>query len=175
MKKIIKKAYKLLTGFYSVENWWRIRNNLKAKQGFYYYNLFKYIKILKKYGSDIPLDCKMGNCPIFPHEFYGVFISKGAIIGKDCVIYQHVTIGSNTLSDSPKKGSPVIGDNCYIGCGAKIIGNVRIGNNVRIGANCIVVDDVPDNCTVVLPKSRVIQKTGNQDNNFVLIDDLRRQ
>lgn len=43
-----------------------------------------------------------------------------------------------------------------IGAGAKIIGNVRVGNNVRIGANAIVVDDVPDDCTVVMNKPRVI-------------------
>lgn len=43
-----------------------------------------------------------------------------------------------------------------IGAGAKIIGNVHVGNNVRIGANAIVVDDIPDNCTVVMNKPRVI-------------------
>ena len=53
-------------------------------------------------------------------------------------------------------GAPTIGNNCLIGAGAKIIGNVRIGNNVRIGANAIVVDDIPDNCTVVMNKPRVI-------------------
>lgn len=54
------------------------------------------------------------------------------------------------------RGAPTIGNNCLIGAGAKIIGNVRIGNNVRIGANAIVVDDIPDNCTVVMNKPRVI-------------------
>ena len=53
-------------------------------------------------------------------------------------------------------GAPTIGSNCLIGAGAKIIGNVHVGNNVRIGANAIVVDDVPDNCTVVMNKPRVI-------------------
>ena len=53
-------------------------------------------------------------------------------------------------------GAPTIGNNCLIGAGAKIIGNVRVGDNVRIGANAIVVDDVPDNCTVVMNKPRVI-------------------
>lgn len=53
-------------------------------------------------------------------------------------------------------GAPTIGNNCLIGVGAKIIGNVRVGDNVRIGANAIVVDDVPDNCTVVMNKPRVI-------------------
>ena len=50
----------------------------------------------------------------------------------------------------------IIEDNVIIGAGAKIIGNVHVGNNVRIGANTIVVDDVPDDCTVVMNKPRVI-------------------
>ncbi|MDA1472755.1 MULTISPECIES: hypothetical protein [Bacteroides] len=45
-----------------------------------------------------------------------------------------------------------------IGAGAKILPSVTIGNNVKVGANCVVVEDVPDNCTVVLPKPRVIGK-----------------
>lgn len=53
-------------------------------------------------------------------------------------------------------GSPVIGDNCLIGAGAKIIGPVKIGNNVKIGAGCVVAVDVPDNATVVMHKPRII-------------------
>lgn len=49
----------------------------------------------------------------------------------------------------------------YIGPGAKIFGNIKIGNNARIGANAIVFEDVPDNSTVVLPKPRIIQKEEN--------------
>ncbi|WP_350354917.1 DapH/DapD/GlmU-related protein [Bacteroides fragilis] len=49
-------------------------------------------------------------------------------------------------------------DNVMIGAGAKILPSVTIGNNVKVGANCVVVEDVPDNCTVVLPKPRVIAK-----------------
>lgn len=70
------------------------------------------------------------------------------------MIYQQVTIGSNDLQNS--RGAPTIGNNCLIGAGAKIIGNVHVGNNVRIGSNAIVVDDVTDNCTVVMNKPRVI-------------------
>lgn len=58
-------------------------------------------------------------------------------------------------------GAPNIGDDCYIGAGAKIIGNINIGNNVRIGANCVVVEDIPDNCTVVMDKPRIILKERN--------------
>lgn len=53
---------------------------------------------------------------------------------------------------------PIIGDNVYIGPGAKIFGGIQIGNNVRIGANCIVFQDIPDNATVVLEKPRIIVK-----------------
>ena len=59
-------------------------------------------------------------------------------------------IGSN------ENHAATIGDNVYIGTGAKIIGKVRIGNNVRVGANCIVTENIPDNATVVMPHPRVI-------------------
>jgi len=79
------------------------------------------------------------------------------------------------LLDSDGHGSPVIGDNVFIGCGAKIIGGVRVGNNVRIGANCVVVEDIPDDCTVVLGKPRVIPKSSNRDNRFVTMGEYRQK
>lgn len=90
--------------------------------------------------------------PNLPHGLYGIIISHNAVIGKEATIYHQVTIGQGN------GGAPTIGDNVYIGAGAKIIGNIKIGNNVKIGANCVVFMDVPDNCTVVLPKPRVIDK-----------------
>ena len=79
-----------------------------------------------------------------------MFISGDAQIGKACVIFQQVTIGSNRTPGSKHWGAPIIGDNCYIGAGAKIIGNVKIGDNCRIGANAVVTKDVPSNSTIVL-------------------------
>ena len=67
-----------------------------------------------------------------------------------------------------------LGDRVYIGAGAKIIGNVTIGNNVRIGANCVVTTDIPDNATVVLERPRVIRKDTPQDNRFVSQEQLRQ-
>ena len=104
--------------------------------------------------------------PILPHGFFGIFISAGASIGENCVIFHHVTIGSNTLLDSKSAGSPTIGDNVYIGAGAKIIGNVHIGSNVRIGANAIVVKDVADNSIVVLDSIKTITKSKPFDNSY---------
>lgn len=95
----------------------------------------------------------------------GVFISNGATIGKNCVIFQHVTIGSNTMNNHPRFGSPTIGNNVYIGAGAKIIGNVKIGDNCRIGANAVVAIDMEPN-TVAIPEMRFIVKKDNLDNRF---------
>lgn len=117
-------------------------------------------------GSYIGSGAKFANTPIFPHGVTGIFISSGAVIGKDCVIFHQVTIGSNTLNDSQKKGSPIIGNNVYIGAGAKIIGSVKIGDNCRIGANCVVVKDVPNNTTVVSQPARYIIKDTPPSNIF---------
>lgn len=118
-------------------------------------------------GSYIGSGCKFASAPIFPHGVTGIFISSGAVIGKDCVIFHQVTIGSNTLKDSIKKGSPIIGNNVYIGAGAKIIGRVKIGDNCRIGANCVVVKDVPNNSTVVSQPARLIVKDSPVSNAFI--------
>jgi serine O-acetyltransferase len=91
--------------------------------------------------------------PSFPHGLYGIIVSHEAVIGKNCVILHQVTIGVRDHDG----GCPVIGDNCLIGAGAKIIGNVHIGNNVKIGANSTVTKDVPDNATVV-PTNRYITR-----------------
>lgn len=128
---------------------------------------WRYSHILVYLGSYLPLSAQFAEKPEFPHGISGIFISQGARIGKNCTIFQQVTIGSNTLSDSKTFGSPTIGDNVYIGCGAKIIGGVKVGNNVRIGANCVVVTDIPDNATVVLSAPRVIVHEENRNNVFV--------
>ena len=62
-----------------------------------------------------------------------------------------------------KKGSPVIGDNVYVGAGAKVIGKVLIGNNVAIGANCVVIQDVPDQAVVVGIPGKVVSNNGSYD------------
>lgn len=96
--------------------------------------------------------------PFMPHGFKGVFISGGAMIGANCTIFQNVTIGSNKIAFSKTCGSPRIGNNCYIGAGASLIGNIVIGENCRIGANATVVEDIPANSTVVTQKQNVIQR-----------------
>ena len=127
-------------------------------------------RIMKKTHSLIPLTDNINEF-ITPHGLFGIYISFGAHIGKDCIIFNNVTIGSNNLKDSKGYGAPKIGNNVYIGAGAKIIGNVKIGSNVRIGANCVVVDDVEDNATVVLPKSRIIKSKKKRNNKYYSWDE----
>lgn len=126
-----------------------------------------YEKRLYRSGSFIGYKCKIGLNPVFPHGIQGIFISNDAVIGNDCVIFQQVTIGSNSIPGHKRQGSPNLGKNCYIGAGAKIIGKLTIGDNCRIGANCVVVKDVPANCVVVQESSRIIQKE-NLDNKFYI-------
>ena len=132
------------------------------------YYIFLMINIQKKCNCFIPIKSNIKYCPIFPHSLYGIFISSGATIGKNCVIFQQVTIGSNTLLDSKNVGAPTIGDNVYIGAGAKIIGNIKIGNNVRIGANTTITEDIPDNVTVVNGKIRIIAHKNVKNNDFII-------
>lgn len=139
---------------------WRVRQRYHTDKSPWARKL--YIRLSDKYfanfGSWFGIEAQFASKPIFPHGYFGIFISQQAKIGKDCVIFHQVTIGSNTLPGSKKFGSPTIGNNCYIGVGAKLIGNITIGDNVRIGANCVVFNDVPSNSVVVSLPPRVIER-----------------
>jgi serine O-acetyltransferase len=84
----------------------------------------------------------------------GVVIGETAEIGDDCLLYQGVTLGG-TGKDTGKR-HPTIGDGVVIGTGATILGNIRIGDHVKIGAGSVVVRSVPDHSTVVGVPGRVV-------------------
>jgi len=146
--------------FYLLGDFWGIRNKcLKASNKVsrkIYAFLYKFYNY--RNNSYIGLNTVFNSAPVFPHGVRSIFISGDAEIGDNCIIYQQVTIGSNTMPDSTGMGAPKIGNNCLIGAGAMIIGNVKIGDNCRIGANAIVVENVPSNSVVVSPKAKIIQK-----------------
>ena len=111
-----------------------------------------------KYGISISYQTHIGSGFYIGH-FGGIVVNQNAIIGKNCNISHQVTLGK--ANRGIRKGYPVIGDNVYIGPGAKIIGKVHIGNNVAIGANCVVTKDIPDNSVVVGIPGRVISSEGS--------------
>lgn len=85
---------------------------------------------------------------------FSTIISANSI-GENCLVCQQVTIGYSNATDCP-----TIGNNVYILAGAKIIGGVVIGDNVTIGANAVVVKNVPSNCTVVGVPASIVKKNG---------------
>lgn len=87
------------------------------------------------------------------HGFATVIAAKS--IGKNCFINQQVTIGYTSDNDCP-----VIFDDVTITAGAKVLGNITVGNNVMVGANAVVVKNVPDNCTVVGVPAYIIKEDG---------------
>lgn len=111
-----------------------------------------------KYGISISYRTRIGSGLYIGH-FGGIVVNQNAIIGKNCNISHQVTLGK--ANRGVRKGYPVIKDNVYIGPGAKIVGNVCVGNNVAIGANCVVTDDVPDNSVIVGIPGKVISSRGS--------------
>ena len=111
-----------------------------------------------KFGISISPRTQIGSGFYICH-FGGIIINQSAVIGKNCNISHEVTVGR--ANRGARKGIPVIGDNVYIGPGAKVIGNIRIGNNVAIGANSVVTKDVPNNGVVVGIPGKVISFDGS--------------
>jgi len=93
---------------------------------------------------------------VFIDHGFGVVIGETAIIGDDVLIYQGVTLGGVSLSN--EKRHPTIKNNVIIGSGAKVLGDITIGNNCKIGANSVVVSDVIDNSTAVGVPARVLKR-----------------
>ena len=120
---------------------------------------------MAKFGADIPLSVKMDGPPCFPHGLNGIFMGSLTHLGRGVTILQQVTIGMDTFAKHEENAKRYIGDNVFIGAGAKIIGGVVIGENCRIGANCCVYQDMPPNSVAVMSPTRIIQKE-NLNNEF---------
>jgi serine O-acetyltransferase len=102
--------------------------------------------------SDIGIDAKFGPDVKLPHP-NGVVIHDDAAIGAGCMIMQQVTIGQTAENSAPN-----IGTHVYIGAGAKVLGNVTVGDGAQIGANAVVLIDVPADCTAVGVPARVVPR-----------------
>lgn len=117
---------------------------LRAPCSVLYRILFRFIRNF--YGIELPYSVRLGRRVVFEHQ-HGIIIHGAAVIGDDCVIRQGVTIGNRTL-DKPHE-APTIEQGVNIGAGAKILGRVTVGHGAFIGANAVVLQDVPSKATAV--------------------------
>jgi len=132
----------------------------------FFYKTWDYVVLRLVFNIEIPAECHIGPGLNLLHKGVGVIIHPHAIIGENVAIYHQVTIGSLGLAHQMREDRPpsntvdgvaLIGDRVLIGAGAKIIGPVSIGNNARIGANAVVVTDIPQNATAVGVPARIIK------------------
>jgi len=113
-----------------------------------------YRKVRNTYGIELPYTVKLGRRVIIEHQS-GIVIHGDCTIGDDSIIRQGVTLGNRYL-DRPLD-APILGKSVNVGAGAKIFGKVTIGNGANIGANAVVLSDVPAGATVVGIPAKVIK------------------
>ena len=113
-------------------------------------------------GIEIHPGAKIGKGLMIDHGM-GVVIGETAEIGDNCTIYQGVTLGG-TGKDVGKR-HPTLGNNVMVGAGAKVLGPFRIGDNTKIAANAVVLEEIPDNCTAVGIPAKVVRREGKKIEN----------
>ena len=109
-----------------------------------------------KTGFQIPPNTLGPGVTLF--HFGMIIINSKVRIGKNAKFQPNVVIGKKT----PNGGTSIIGDNFYACAGARIYGDITIGNNVRIGPNCCLYKSVPDNCVVVGNPAVIVKKDGEK-------------
>ncbi len=145
-----KKKEGIVMKFYRMERWC------------YIHKLTIIARIINRYiylqfNCSIPFTTEIGQGVIMPHGI-GIVLHQNTVIGDRTIIYQNVTIGNGM--------GPKVGSDCIIGTGACILGDIKIGNNVNIGANAVVLQDIPDNCTVVGVPGKIIKHISKERSNL---------
>jgi serine O-acetyltransferase len=123
---------------------------LRAPLWLLYRTMYRYIR--NHYGIELFATTVVGRRLLIPHQG-GIVIHRHAEIGDDCVIHQNVTIGAAR----DWRQSPKLGHRVEVGCGAAIIGDVTIGDDVRIGPNVVVMSNVPAGAILVSNPPRMIR------------------
>ena len=114
-------------------------------------------------GVEIHPGATIGKGLVIDHGM-GVVIGETAEIGDNCTIYQGVTLGG-TGKDVGKR-HPTLGNGVLVGAGAKVLGPFKIGDNTKIAANAVVLDEIPEDCTAVGIPAKVVKKQGQKVNDL---------
>ena len=150
-------------------SFWAIYNYRKAHKLYLKGKVFKARRIsqrtARKTGIEIHPAAQIGKGLFIDHG-HGVVIGETAIIGENVTLYQGVTLGGTGKEKG--KRHPTIGNNVMIGAGAKVLGSFTIGDNSKVAAGSVVLEEVPPNCTVVGVPGIVVK----QDNVPVQHNDL---
>ncbi len=143
---------------YNHEKYWKRRavvtnpqnkSNLLLKLWYLYYTKKTDAYHNCSFGTNLNSGAFFTSPPHLPHGPNGIIVGHDVYIGSRITIFQQVTISH---------GEVIIGDNVMLGAGSKVLPGVTIGNCVKVGANCVVCENIPDNATVVLLKPRIILK-----------------
>jgi serine O-acetyltransferase len=125
---------------------------LRAPLSLLYRALFRHVR--NHYGIELPYSATLGRRVIIEHQG-AIVIHGSAVIGDDCILRQGVTLGNKSL-DRPFD-APTLGRSVNVGAGAKLLGAITIGDHAQIGANAVVLRDIPANTTAVGIPARVLR------------------
>lgn len=120
-------------------------------------------------GIEIHPGAQIGRRLVMDHGM-GIVIGETAQIGDDCLIYHGVTLGG-TGKETGKR-HPTIGNNVMIACGAKVLGPFQVGDNARIAANAVVLQEVPVDATAVGIPARIVRIAGERPNYATDVDQI---
>jgi serine acetyltransferase len=157
LSSISRSVLSLIKG-YNHEKYWRRRAividshskvPLFIRLYYLYYINRKDARLHCSFGTGLGYGAQFATPPYLPHGPHGIIVGHDAKVGAGCIIYHQVTIAG---------GNVVIGDRTELGAGAKVLPNVKIGNHCHVGANAVVVEDMPDYSTCVMQKPRIILK-----------------
>ncbi len=149
------EVFFLYSGFKAVRSHrranWCFRHNLKF--------LARYIsqRSRHKTGIEIHPGAQIGKGLFIDHGM-GVVIGETTVIGDNCTIYQNVTLGGTGKEHG--KRHPTLGNNVLVGAGAKVLGPFKVGDNARIAAGAVVLNEVPANSTAVGVPARIVKLNG---------------
>ena len=133
---------------------YRLAHKLYLK-GHYFWARYISQRAARKTGIEIHPGAQIGKGFFIDHG-HGVIIGETTIIGDDCTLYQGVTLGGTGKEQG--KRHPTLGNNVMVSAGAKVLGSFTIGDNSKIGAGSVVLNEVPPNSTVVGVPGRVIKR-----------------
>lgn len=142
----------------------RAIHSYRRANWFYRHGMFTMARMIsqrsrRKTGIEIHPGATIGKGLFIDHGM-GVVIGETAVIGDNCLIYQGATLGG-TGKDKGKR-HPTLGDNVLVGAGAKVLGPFKVGSNVKIAANAVVLNAIPDNCTAVGVPARIVKRNGEK-------------